>query len=140
MNYFIKLIKCENGWLLKHVWMDWMFTSFFRFCFLPDFVFRVQHDVKFSHLQKTFFVAQFYSAVSWLSGSLLSCVISCVCVSVALVAEECVRQLQMRVHSNRVSAASTSSQQDLDRSLKNKREVGHGYFFFFGYIQPDSSL
>ncbi|KAM8738623.1 regulating synaptic membrane exocytosis protein 1 isoform 5-T5 [Acanthopagrus schlegelii] len=41
----------------------------------------------------------------------------------ALVAEECVRQLQMRVHSNRVSAASTSSQQDLDRSLKNKREL-----------------
>ncbi|KAM6997443.1 regulating synaptic membrane exocytosis protein 1-like isoform 19-T19 [Tautogolabrus adspersus] len=45
----------------------------------------------------------------------------------ALVAEECVRQLQMRVHSNRVSAASTSSQQDLDRALKNKREVGHDY-------------
>ncbi|KAM6997441.1 regulating synaptic membrane exocytosis protein 1-like isoform 17-T17 [Tautogolabrus adspersus] len=41
----------------------------------------------------------------------------------ALVAEECVRQLQMRVHSNRVSAASTSSQQDLDRALKNKREL-----------------
>ncbi|XP_071061807.1 regulating synaptic membrane exocytosis protein 1 [Pseudochaenichthys georgianus] len=41
----------------------------------------------------------------------------------ALVAEECVRQLQMRVHSNRVSAATTSSQQDLDRSLKNKREL-----------------
>ncbi|XP_010772184.1 regulating synaptic membrane exocytosis protein 1-like [Notothenia coriiceps] len=40
-----------------------------------------------------------------------------------LVAEECVRQLQMRVHSNRVSAATTSSQQDLDRSLKNKREL-----------------
>lgn len=37
----------------------------------------------------------------------------------ALVAEERVRQLQMRVHSNRVSAATTSSQQD----LKNKREV-----------------
>ncbi|XP_028983309.1 regulating synaptic membrane exocytosis protein 1-like isoform X28 [Betta splendens] len=37
----------------------------------------------------------------------------------ALVAEERVRQLQMRVHSNRVSAASTSSQQD----LKNKREL-----------------
>ncbi|KAG7512956.1 regulating synaptic membrane exocytosis protein 1-like isoform X8 [Solea senegalensis] len=41
----------------------------------------------------------------------------------ALVAEERVRQLQMRVHSNRVSAASTSSQQDLDRALKNKREL-----------------
>ncbi|XP_078032331.1 regulating synaptic membrane exocytosis protein 1 isoform X8 [Epinephelus lanceolatus] len=41
----------------------------------------------------------------------------------ALVAEECVRQLQMRVHSNRVSAAPTSSQQDLDRALKNKREL-----------------
>ncbi|XP_062422581.1 regulating synaptic membrane exocytosis protein 1-like isoform X13 [Pungitius pungitius] len=41
----------------------------------------------------------------------------------ALVAEECVRQLQMRVHSNRVSAATTSSQQDLDRALKNKREL-----------------
>ncbi|XP_041645283.1 regulating synaptic membrane exocytosis protein 1-like isoform X3 [Cheilinus undulatus] len=41
----------------------------------------------------------------------------------ALVAEECVRQLQMRVHSNRASAASTSSQQDLDRTLKNKREL-----------------
>ncbi|XP_034537196.1 regulating synaptic membrane exocytosis protein 1-like isoform X7 [Notolabrus celidotus] len=41
----------------------------------------------------------------------------------ALVAEECVRQLQMRVHSNWVSAASTSSQQDLDRALKNKREL-----------------
>ncbi|XP_051282097.1 regulating synaptic membrane exocytosis protein 1-like isoform X25 [Dicentrarchus labrax] len=41
----------------------------------------------------------------------------------ALVAEECVRQLQMRVISNRVSAATTSSQQDLDRALKNKREL-----------------
>ncbi|XP_049456026.1 regulating synaptic membrane exocytosis protein 1-like isoform X8 [Epinephelus fuscoguttatus] len=41
----------------------------------------------------------------------------------ALVAEECVRQLQMRVHSNRVSVAPTSSQQDLDRALKNKREL-----------------
>uniref|UniRef100_A0A8D0A8M4 Regulating synaptic membrane exocytosis 1 n=1 Tax=Sander lucioperca TaxID=283035 RepID=A0A8D0A8M4_SANLU len=42
----------------------------------------------------------------------------------ALVAEECVRQLQMRVHSNRASAAvTTSSQQDLDRALKNKREL-----------------
>nr|XP_019952083.1 PREDICTED: regulating synaptic membrane exocytosis protein 1-like isoform X2 [Paralichthys olivaceus] len=41
----------------------------------------------------------------------------------ALVAEERVRELQMRVHSNRVSAASTSSQQDLDRALKNKREL-----------------
>lgn len=40
----------------------------------------------------------------------------------ALVAEERVRQLQMRVHSNQVSAA-TSSQQDLDRTLKNKREI-----------------
>ncbi|XP_062257335.1 regulating synaptic membrane exocytosis protein 1-like isoform X2 [Platichthys flesus] len=41
----------------------------------------------------------------------------------ALVAEERVRQLQKRVHSNRVSAASTASQQDLDRTLKNKREL-----------------
>ncbi|XP_075933255.1 regulating synaptic membrane exocytosis protein 1 isoform X2 [Anarhichas minor] len=41
----------------------------------------------------------------------------------ALVAEECVRQLQMRVHSNRASATATSSQQDLDRPLKNKREL-----------------
>ncbi|XP_062286965.1 regulating synaptic membrane exocytosis protein 1-like [Scomber scombrus] len=41
----------------------------------------------------------------------------------SLVAEERVRQLQQRVHSNRVSAATTSSQQDLDRSLKNKREL-----------------
>ncbi|XP_032384346.1 regulating synaptic membrane exocytosis protein 2 isoform X5 [Etheostoma spectabile] len=42
----------------------------------------------------------------------------------ALVAEECVRQLQMRVHSNRASAAATtSSQQDLDGALKNKREL-----------------
>ncbi|XP_008288778.1 regulating synaptic membrane exocytosis protein 1 isoform X1 [Stegastes partitus] len=41
----------------------------------------------------------------------------------ALVAEERVRELQMRVHSNRVSAATTSSQQDLDRSLKNKQEL-----------------
>ncbi|KAM9344547.1 regulating synaptic membrane exocytosis protein 1 isoform 2-T2 [Symphorus nematophorus] len=41
----------------------------------------------------------------------------------ALVAEECVRQLQMRVHSNRVSGGTTSSQQELDRSLKNKREL-----------------
>uniref|UniRef100_A0A3P9CQP4 Regulating synaptic membrane exocytosis 1 n=1 Tax=Maylandia zebra TaxID=106582 RepID=A0A3P9CQP4_9CICH len=41
----------------------------------------------------------------------------------ALVAEERVRQLQMRVHSNRVSAPATSSQQDLDRALKNKREL-----------------
>uniref|UniRef100_A0A3B3CXA8 Regulating synaptic membrane exocytosis 1a n=1 Tax=Oryzias melastigma TaxID=30732 RepID=A0A3B3CXA8_ORYME len=41
----------------------------------------------------------------------------------ALVAEERVRQLQMRVHSNRVSAAATSSQQDLDRALKSKREL-----------------
>ncbi|XP_056251823.1 regulating synaptic membrane exocytosis protein 1-like isoform X14 [Seriola aureovittata] len=41
----------------------------------------------------------------------------------ALVAEERVRQLQIRVHSNRVSAATTSSQQDLDRALKNKREL-----------------
>ncbi|KAM4591306.1 regulating synaptic membrane exocytosis protein 1 isoform 3-T3 [Odontesthes bonariensis] len=41
----------------------------------------------------------------------------------ALVAEKCVRELKMRVHSNRVSAASTSSQQDLDRALKNKREL-----------------
>ncbi|XP_039994844.1 regulating synaptic membrane exocytosis protein 1-like [Xiphias gladius] len=44
--------------------------------------------------------------------------------------EERVRQLQMRVHSNRVSAAITSSQQDLDRALKNKREVGHKFFFW----------
>ncbi|CAG6018044.1 unnamed protein product, partial [Menidia menidia] len=41
----------------------------------------------------------------------------------ALVAEERVRELKIRVHSNRVSAASTSSQQDLDRALRNKREV-----------------
>ncbi|XP_076017046.1 regulating synaptic membrane exocytosis protein 1-like isoform X2 [Genypterus blacodes] len=41
----------------------------------------------------------------------------------ALVAEERVRQLQMRVHSHRVSAATTSSQPDLDRALKNKREL-----------------
>ncbi|KAM6916351.1 regulating synaptic membrane exocytosis protein 3 isoform 6-T6 [Xenentodon cancila] len=41
----------------------------------------------------------------------------------ALVAEERVRQLQMRVHSNRAPAATTSSQQDLDRALKNKREL-----------------
>ncbi|XP_019737709.1 regulating synaptic membrane exocytosis protein 1-like isoform X4 [Hippocampus comes] len=41
----------------------------------------------------------------------------------ALVAEERVRQLQMRVHSNRMSAASNSSKQDLDRALKNKREL-----------------
>ncbi|XP_071768727.1 regulating synaptic membrane exocytosis protein 1 isoform X1 [Centroberyx gerrardi] len=41
----------------------------------------------------------------------------------ALAAEERVRQLQIRVHSNRASAATTSSQQDLERSLKNKREL-----------------
>ncbi|XP_061601716.1 regulating synaptic membrane exocytosis protein 1-like isoform X2 [Cololabis saira] len=41
----------------------------------------------------------------------------------ALVAEERVRQLQMRVHSNRAPAATTSSHQDLDRALKNKREL-----------------
>ncbi|XP_061692771.1 regulating synaptic membrane exocytosis protein 1-like isoform X3 [Syngnathoides biaculeatus] len=41
----------------------------------------------------------------------------------ALVAEERVRQLQIRVHSNRMSAANNSSQQDLDRALKNKREL-----------------
>uniref|UniRef100_A0A1A7XSA1 Regulating synaptic membrane exocytosis 1a n=1 Tax=Iconisemion striatum TaxID=60296 RepID=A0A1A7XSA1_9TELE len=41
----------------------------------------------------------------------------------ALVAEERVRQLQMRVHSNRTTAVSTASQQDLDRALKNKREL-----------------
>lgn len=41
----------------------------------------------------------------------------------ALVAEECVRQLQRKVHSNRGPAVSASSQQDLDRSLKNKQEV-----------------
>ncbi|XP_037536686.1 regulating synaptic membrane exocytosis protein 1 [Nematolebias whitei] len=41
----------------------------------------------------------------------------------ALVAEERVRQLQMRVHSNRMSSAPTSSQQDLDQALKNKREL-----------------
>uniref|UniRef100_A0A3P8PW87 Regulating synaptic membrane exocytosis 1a n=1 Tax=Astatotilapia calliptera TaxID=8154 RepID=A0A3P8PW87_ASTCA len=39
----------------------------------------------------------------------------------ALVAEERVRQLQMRVHSNRVSAPATSSQQDLDRLYKDQR-------------------
>ncbi|XP_041866049.1 regulating synaptic membrane exocytosis protein 1-like isoform X6 [Melanotaenia boesemani] len=41
----------------------------------------------------------------------------------ALVAEERVRELKIRVHSNRTSAAGTSSQQDLDRALKNKREL-----------------
>ncbi|XP_061645633.1 regulating synaptic membrane exocytosis protein 1-like isoform X3 [Phyllopteryx taeniolatus] len=41
----------------------------------------------------------------------------------ALVAEERVRQLQIRVHSNRMSAANNSSQQDLDIALKNKREL-----------------
>uniref|UniRef100_A0A674NYM4 Regulating synaptic membrane exocytosis 1 n=1 Tax=Takifugu rubripes TaxID=31033 RepID=A0A674NYM4_TAKRU len=41
----------------------------------------------------------------------------------ALVAEECVRQLQRKVHSNRGPAVSASSQQDLDRSLKNKQEL-----------------
>lgn len=46
----------------------------------------------------------------------------------ALVAEERVRQLQMRVHSNRMSAAPTSSQQDLDRALKNKREVADSFY------------
>lgn len=84
MNFF----KCENSWLLKQAETScWIFTSwdyflfFLHFSFPPDFVFRVQHDVKFSHLQKTFFAAKFYSAVSWLSVSLLSCVIRvCVCV------------------------------------------------------------
>ncbi|XP_069030891.1 regulating synaptic membrane exocytosis protein 1 isoform X9 [Embiotoca jacksoni] len=41
----------------------------------------------------------------------------------ALVAEQCVRQLKIKVHSNRVSTTTTSSQQDLDRALKNKREL-----------------
>ncbi|XP_055018443.1 regulating synaptic membrane exocytosis protein 1-like [Boleophthalmus pectinirostris] len=41
----------------------------------------------------------------------------------ALVAEERVRQLQRRVHSNRMSTASASSQQELDRTLKHKREM-----------------
>ncbi|KAM6956452.1 regulating synaptic membrane exocytosis protein 1 isoform 3-T3 [Aplochiton taeniatus] len=42
----------------------------------------------------------------------------------ALAAEERVRQLQIRVHPNRNSAApSASSQQDLERALKNKREL-----------------
>ncbi|KAM9365112.1 regulating synaptic membrane exocytosis protein 1 [Pholidichthys leucotaenia] len=41
----------------------------------------------------------------------------------AMVAEERVRQLQMRVHSNRASAPPTSTQQDLDRALKTKREL-----------------
>uniref|UniRef100_A0A674PAC0 Regulating synaptic membrane exocytosis 1 n=1 Tax=Takifugu rubripes TaxID=31033 RepID=A0A674PAC0_TAKRU len=41
----------------------------------------------------------------------------------SLVAEECVRQLQRKVHSNRGPAVSASSQQDLDRSLKNKQEL-----------------
>ncbi|KAG7258132.1 hypothetical protein CRUP_017699, partial [Coryphaenoides rupestris] len=40
-----------------------------------------------------------------------------------LASEERVRQLQIRVHSNRTTAASTSSQQDLNRALKNKREL-----------------
>uniref|UniRef100_A0A674MH69 Regulating synaptic membrane exocytosis 1 n=1 Tax=Takifugu rubripes TaxID=31033 RepID=A0A674MH69_TAKRU len=44
-------------------------------------------------------------------------------VCAALVAEECVRQLQRKVHSNRGPAVSASSQQDLDRSLKNKQEL-----------------
>lgn len=81
-------------------------TAMFSFChrFAAKCVFYVLHDQK-----KVF------------SSTLLRFM----CVFVALVAEECVRQLQMRVHSNRVSAATTSSQQDLDRSLKNKREVGH---------------
>ncbi|XP_072292921.1 regulating synaptic membrane exocytosis protein 1-like isoform X1 [Eucyclogobius newberryi] len=39
----------------------------------------------------------------------------------ALVAEERVRQLQRRVHCNRMSTA--SSQQELDRALKHKREM-----------------
>lgn len=41
----------------------------------------------------------------------------------ALVAEERVRQLQRRVHSNRMSTASGSSQNELDRALKHKREM-----------------
>lgn len=57
-----------------------------------------------------------------------------VCVCVALVAEERVRQLQMRVHSNRVSAANPSSQQDLDRALKNKRDVRNLLFLFLNYF------
>lgn len=43
--------------------------------------------------------------------------------ALVLASEERVRQLQIRVHSNRTSAASASSQQDLNRALKNKREV-----------------
>uniref|UniRef100_A0A8C6USB5 C2 domain-containing protein n=1 Tax=Neogobius melanostomus TaxID=47308 RepID=A0A8C6USB5_9GOBI len=39
-----------------------------------------------------------------------------------MVAEEQVRQLQRRVHSNRMSTASGSSQHELDRTLKHKRE------------------
>ncbi|KAI4813178.1 hypothetical protein KUCAC02_024524 [Chaenocephalus aceratus] len=41
----------------------------------------------------------------------------------ALVAEECVRQLQMRVHSNRVSAATPPANRTWTDSLKNKREL-----------------
>lgn len=41
----------------------------------------------------------------------------------ALVAEERVRQLQRRVHSNRMSTVSVSSQHELDRTLKHKREM-----------------
>ncbi|CAL8255167.1 unnamed protein product [Lota lota] len=41
----------------------------------------------------------------------------------ALASEERLRQLPIRVHSNRTSAAGTSSQQDLSRNLKNKREL-----------------
>ncbi|XP_029926474.1 regulating synaptic membrane exocytosis protein 1 isoform X3 [Myripristis murdjan] len=46
-----------------------------------------------------------------------------VCFSASLAAEERVRQLQMRVHSNRAPPATTASQQELERSLKNKREL-----------------
>ena len=44
--------------------------------------------------------------------------------SPALASEELLRQLPIRVHSNRTSAPAASSQQDLTRNLKNKREVG----------------
>uniref|UniRef100_A0A8C5BJN9 Regulating synaptic membrane exocytosis 1 n=1 Tax=Gadus morhua TaxID=8049 RepID=A0A8C5BJN9_GADMO len=41
----------------------------------------------------------------------------------ALASEELLRQLPIRVHSNRTSAPAASSQQDLTRNLKNKREL-----------------
>ena len=43
--------------------------------------------------------------------------------SPALASEERLRQLPIRVHANRTSGPAASSQQDLARNLKNKREV-----------------